>query len=81
MLLFVFINFQEKDFVMLFFSLSVALQVELFFLSLFSFPTGCVLTGALWVKLSDVSIWWDGGEHEHEGERREGKEKRHYTVR
>lgn len=29
---------------------SLALQVELFFLPLFSFPTGCVLTVALWVK-------------------------------
>lgn len=40
-------------------SLSLALQVELFFLSLFSFPTECVLTAALWVKLSDVCIWWE----------------------
>ncbi len=60
----------------MFFFLSLALQVELFFLSLFSFPTGCVLTAALWVKLSDVSIWRDvfacgkrDIEREREGER------------
>lgn len=51
---------------------SAALQVELFFLSLFSFPTGCGLTAALWVKNYQMSPY--GGTRdtarEQEGERR-----------
>lgn len=50
----------------MFLLLSLALENELFLLSVLSFPTGRVLTDALWVKLSDVFMQRRKTERERE---------------
>lgn len=65
-------------------SVSLALQVELFSLSLFSFPTGCVLPAALWVKRSNVSVRWDlfsSGFRRVRERKRVGSGRRDYNIK